>query len=143
MISGPSTSKTVRAELSSSSQNAVDGFLKALKAYTRQLNALLDLHATEVAVLERLYYKGKNQHGASLHWKRVCEARRFGKCLQDAQLDSLVQDLRTSFYGEEAVSSKRLKGSWTHYPSAPYLSRAVKRADVCLQLLKKVCSSVY
>jgi hypothetical protein len=115
MSSAPSSLASPRTGLGQSAQNAVDVFLKALKAHVRQLNVLLELHALELAVLERLYYKGKNQHGASLHWKRACEARRYGKRLQDADVGSAVQNLRASFYGCEAASYVKSLGeahSW-------------------------------
>ncbi|KAH9079659.1 hypothetical protein EDB83DRAFT_2514176 [Lactarius deliciosus] len=59
-------SLTTRASLDSSKHALVDAFLKSLKLPTRKLTALLAQHATELIVLERIYYINNNQHRAVL-----------------------------------------------------------------------------
>ena len=94
-----------RALLDEASQKKVDIFLKDFKSRARNLNTLLELYTVELAVLERLYYKGNNQHNASLFWKRVSEMRRYGKRFQDMEIGVTVQTLRGLFYGEETALS--------------------------------------
>ena len=49
-------------------------------------------------VLERLYYKGVNQHRNALFWRKVKEVRRLGKRVLEVRLGGLLDDLRYSFY---------------------------------------------
>lgn len=101
----PATVPVPRTGLGSRAQESVDSFLKALKLHTRRLSSILDIHAAELALLERLYYKGKNQHGASLLWARVREMRRYAQRLRDLDLLAATVNLRGSFYGETAPAS--------------------------------------
>jgi hypothetical protein len=56
----------------------------------------------ELKILERLYYKGKNQHRAALFWKRVAEIRRCGQRLDKVGVLDIVERLRCSFFGHES-----------------------------------------
>ena len=49
-------------------------------------------------VLERLYYKGVNQHRSALFWRKVKEVRRLGKRVLEVGLGGLLDDSRYSFY---------------------------------------------
>jgi hypothetical protein len=60
------------------------------------------MHANEAQVLERLYYKGKNQHRGALFWRRVGETRRYSARLGGIHIDDVVEILRYSFFGEGA-----------------------------------------
>ncbi|SRR6266404_4214333 len=94
-----SNAPLARASLDSSKHPSVDAFLKSLKLHTRKLSVLLSQHATELAVLERIYYINNNQHRAAIFWKRVVEARRYSRRLKSCDVSSLISDLRVSFYG--------------------------------------------
>ena len=76
----------------------VDSALKRLKLVSRRLSAVLTIWGEESRVLDRLYYKGKNQHRTSLFWRHVEEIRRF--CLRVNSLDLVgtLNRLRHSFY---------------------------------------------
>jgi hypothetical protein len=89
-----------RASLDSSNHSYVNLFLKSLKLNTRTLSALFAQHATDLAVLERLYYLNNNQHRPALFWQRVIEARRYSRRLRSLNVPSLVDGLRRSFHGD-------------------------------------------
>jgi hypothetical protein len=57
----------------------------------------------ELQILERLYYKGKNQHRAALFWKRVSEVRRYARRLDGVGLPDVVERLHRSFFGDDAT----------------------------------------
>src|SRR5258707_1685519 len=75
-LMAPTHPPAARASLDSSKHPVINVFLKSLKSHTRTLSALFAQHATELAVLERIYYLNNNQHRPALFWKRVIEARR-------------------------------------------------------------------
>ena len=51
-------------------------------------------------MLERLYYKGKNQPRPALFWQRVAEMRKFVERVDEMHMDDVVESLRLSFWGE-------------------------------------------
>ncbi|TFY67297.1 hypothetical protein EVG20_g3993 [Dentipellis fragilis] len=129
---------TPRATLDLPCQEAVDVFLKEIKTPIRRTKLVLSALTGESGVLERLYYKGKNQHGASLFWQRLSEMRRYSRRLQDMDLLALLEAVRASFYSPEpTTSSKRLKGAWTHYPASPYFTFVLGQLRVAILLTKK------
>ena len=92
------TSFHPRSELITS-HSSIDSALKALKSSSKQLQATLSTFHDEMRILERLYYKGKNQHRSALFWRRVCELRRFGERIKRTQMEVLVEQTRRSFWG--------------------------------------------
>jgi len=88
----------LRTSVDPSLYSHVDSALKRLKLVSRRLSAVLTIWGEESRVLDRLYYKGKNQHRTSLFWRHVGEMRRF--CLRVNSLDLVgtVNRLRHSFY---------------------------------------------
>lgn len=77
----------------------VDLILKDLKIHSRRLQAALSIQLDETRILERLYYKGKNQHRGALFWRRFVELRRYSYRLQKADLAALMDNLRYAFFG--------------------------------------------
>lgn len=77
----------------------VDAGLKSLKLLSRRLHTLLDTHATELQILQRLYYKNKNQHRGSLFWRNVVEIRRYSERFEQHKPHILIDDFRCAFYG--------------------------------------------
>ncbi|TBU50694.1 hypothetical protein BD309DRAFT_995798 [Dichomitus squalens] len=117
---------------------AVDAVLKQLKACSRRLQAALVSHRTELQVLERLYYKGKNQHRTALFWQRVAEMRKLGERLDEMHMDDVVESLRLSYWGEPSVrTTKLLKGPWTHYPDAKLSLFVLERCSACCTLIDR------
>ncbi|KAI0831229.1 hypothetical protein BC628DRAFT_1352838 [Trametes gibbosa] len=127
-----------RALLGTQSTPIIDGVLKQLKACSRRLQAALACHRTELQVLERLYYKGKNQHRAALFWQRVAEMRKFGGRVDEMHMDDVVESLRLAFWGDPpSRTAKLLKGPWTHCPDAQALLFVTERIAACCMLLDR------
>lgn len=92
------SSLVLKTSIDPSLYGHVDLTLKRLKLVSRRLSSTLTMWGEESRVLDRLYYKGKNQHRTSLFWRHVEEMRRF--CLRIDSLDLLgiLNRLRHSFY---------------------------------------------
>jgi hypothetical protein len=102
---------TARVSLETSTYAQVDSILKELKYISRQLQPILASHSEELRVLERLYYKGKNQHRSALFWRRVVEIRRLGGRLEDVGLLALLDGFRGSFHANDGPSKGCVSGS--------------------------------
>ncbi|KAG1772635.1 hypothetical protein EDD22DRAFT_375725 [Suillus occidentalis] len=137
------TSFSERASLENSLHSTVDGILKDLKACSRRLQAALASYQDEMHVLERLYYRSKNQHRGALFFKRIAEIRRYGWRLLEANMTEDVQLLRASFYGVTIVQSEKLmRGSWNHVPSRSYVSFITERFKAYSCLILKTSERV-
>ncbi|OJT06068.1 hypothetical protein TRAPUB_3003 [Trametes pubescens] len=90
----------LRATIDSANTPIIDGVLKQLKACSRRLQTALACHHTELQILERLYYKGKNQHRTALFWQRVAEMRKLGERVDEMHMDDAVESLRLAFWGD-------------------------------------------
>ena len=95
----PLTSHTSRLSMNASQCSLVDTVLKNFKLLSRQLHTLIITHATELQILQRLYYKNKNQHRGSLFWRKVVEIRRYSEKFEQHKLQILIDDFRCTFYG--------------------------------------------
>jgi hypothetical protein len=96
----PAYAPLPRASLDSSKHLFVNAFLKSLKLRARMIDALFAQHATELALLERIYYTNNNQHRLAIFWHRVVEARRYSRRLTSFDVLLLVDGLRKSFHGD-------------------------------------------
>lgn len=81
----------------------IDATLKDLKLSSRKFSAAHSAHANEFRVLERLYYKSKNQHRLALFWRNVSEMRRYCKHLYGMSLPVYIDLFRSYFWGENAI----------------------------------------
>ena len=82
----------------------IDMLLKDLRSCAQRLAPLLSALEDEMRILERLYYKGRNQHRSALFWRKVEEMRRYGKRILELQSFEQMDSLRYSFYvGDDAV----------------------------------------
>lgn len=77
----------------------VDAELKQLKLASRRLHQTLTVLAAEQQLLQRLYYKSKNQHRGALFWRNVGEILRYLRKLDVPDLQESVAKLRNTFYG--------------------------------------------
>jgi len=115
-------SRTEKVAVDATRYVAVDSFLKKLKNHSRQLNETLSTLQADLRVLERIYYKGKNQHRSALFWRRVPELRRLGRRMIVVGVETLLAELRLSCFPQEARQNSRiLRGSWTHIPDHSFL----------------------
>ena len=100
----PKFSYKKRLDISEDMHGRIDMLLKDLRSCAQRLAPLLSALEDEMRILERLYYKGRNQHRSALFWRKVEEMRRYGKRILELQSFEQVDSLRYSFYvGDDAV----------------------------------------
>ena len=95
-VPSPHLRCTPRSALEASYYPAIDTVLKQLKTCSRRLQAALASHRAELQILERLYYKGKNQHRTTIFWRHVADMRRFGGRLDETHIDDVVETYECS-----------------------------------------------
>ncbi|KAH9180787.1 hypothetical protein EDB89DRAFT_66870 [Lactarius sanguifluus] len=103
----------------------------------RKLTALLAQHATELVVLERIYYR----HRAALFWAAV-EARRRNTTLFPSPkfgMSSLVNDLRRSFYSDQPDAREPGRTTLPHHLSICFF----ERLRTCIALPDKARRSLH
>lgn len=98
-LNPPDVHYSPRTLLDGDKRPRIDAALKQLRTCTRRLQTMLSMHRDEIQILERLYYKGKNQHRTALFWQRVEEMRRYGDRLDGMGMYDLLESLRLSFWG--------------------------------------------
>lgn len=94
-------SVTYTARQSSSRLPSIDAVLKDLRRCAKTLSSASLNFSDECRILERLYYKGRNQHRSGLFWKRVQEIRRYAARLNPTVILGILEDFRSSFYAGE------------------------------------------
>jgi hypothetical protein len=99
-----------RKELDASLHSSIDAFLKSLKPACRRLQVASTTLANEEQLLQRLYYKGTNQHRSALFWRRTTELRRYSERIRSLNLSDTFTRLRCSFFGENALSKWVVSG---------------------------------
>ncbi|KAF8894576.1 hypothetical protein BD779DRAFT_1501870 [Infundibulicybe gibba] len=108
-----------------------------LKKLSRRLRAAFSTYRDELEVLDRLYYKNRNQHSAALFWKRVEEMRRYCTRLNKMNLGPIVEEVRISLLPSgprenlqpvKEVQSSRLNRA-TIVSSRRHLAVAITLAD--------------
>ncbi|KAG5727678.1 hypothetical protein E4T56_gene12248 [Termitomyces sp. T112] len=136
----PCPSSSERRLLGVSRHASIDSQLKALKSFSRRLTLALDAFRDDHKVLERLYYKGKNQHRLSLFWRRVSEIRRFCQRLNELHIDQVVDILWKSFFSDGVLPFDRraTKGSWTHFPDRPFVTLVSQKLNMCSALVTRM-----
>ncbi|KAF9238089.1 hypothetical protein BU15DRAFT_15488, partial [Melanogaster broomeanus] len=68
-------------------------------SYTYRLKAAVSSFTDELRILERLYYKSKNQHRMALFFKCVPEIRRYGKRTRRIRPPGTCRSFHASFIG--------------------------------------------
>ncbi|TFK76488.1 hypothetical protein BDN72DRAFT_239383 [Pluteus cervinus] len=127
-----------RTDLDVEQQPQIDRLLKNVKPCSRKFSTNLTLYTDEYHILERLYYKGKNQHRSALFWRSVVEMRKYCRRLQDMDMSAQIDAFRSCFWGENTSQiSKIAKGAWTHLPDAKSSLRFAGRLRDCILLLEK------
>ena len=95
----PLVKLTPRSSLDSRIYSTVDGVLKELKYASRELQKIFASFRLELELLDRLFYKNKNQHRSALFWRKVTEMRRFCHKLDHNKPDWVVEEARRRFWG--------------------------------------------
>lgn len=100
-IAFTSTKAHPRAQVDVNKHGIVDSSLKNFKACAQRLPTLMTLFSEESRLLERIYYKNKNQQRSSLFWRKFEEIRRLVFRVLELNPEKLVETLRYSFYGSQ------------------------------------------
>lgn len=98
----PHVTHSPRASLPLHLHPVVDGALKELKSAHRRLQTACAEFGRELQILDKLYYKGYNQHRLALFWKRTAEIRKYGRRVDNVDIVLIADILRRSFFGSEA-----------------------------------------
>ncbi|CAL1704842.1 unnamed protein product [Somion occarium] len=134
---------TFKSTLDQTQQSLVDSILKDLKICSRRLQTAFHSQQVDLQVLERLYYKGNNQHRSALFWRRIEEIRRYTPRLTDQRTQTVVDELRLSFWGPvNERTSKSLKGAWTHVPNPSSVQSVLDRLVLVHRLITKMHGSL-
>ncbi|KAG7452556.1 uncharacterized protein BT62DRAFT_1070308 [Guyanagaster necrorhizus] len=134
----PPTNQRPRDTLDQVLHLPVDSALKELKKCRNQFKVILATFQDEHHILERLYYKGKNQHNSALFWKRVAETRRYCSRLYELDLGKLIDDVQLSFFDANTANKKKaLKGAWTYYPDPKFVAYMRNRLELVYNLASK------
>jgi hypothetical protein len=78
----------------------INRLLKELKFGHKNVRSSQKQLFTEMHLLERVYYKGKNQHGLSLFWRSVASVRRMAARVYETNLPRLLEILGSMFHEE-------------------------------------------
>lgn len=76
----------------------IDSSLKAFRSSARLLMPLCSSFGDETRILERLYYKSKNQHRSALFWRKVVELRRIALRISHLDIGKCIEGFRASFH---------------------------------------------
>ena len=98
---------TIKAHIDSNTQIIVDSILKSLRSSSKKLQALGLAQTEELRILERLFYKGKNQHRQALFWRNVVEIRRLARRVEEVDAYGLVNSFRLGFYEADLTLSPK------------------------------------
>ncbi|KAL5511823.1 hypothetical protein ACEPAH_5041 [Sanghuangporus vaninii] len=133
----PKLVQRARTDVDASLCPQIDACLKAARQCAQQIAPFESCLQDEMRILERLYYKGVNQHRSALFWRRVKEVRRLGRRVLEVRLLGLSDDLRYSFYVGEDVerNPKILKSAWSKVPDEKFLSFINDRLKAILELI--------
>ncbi|KAI5830032.1 hypothetical protein K523DRAFT_416205 [Schizophyllum commune Tattone D] len=129
---------SVRSQVDKDIHPAVDIALRDLKKFSRRLHASFDVFSEELQVLDRVFYKGKNQHRSALYFRRVADIRKFSQRIAEYNAPQIVDSCRCSFFGPDAqTNSKALKGAWSHVPDDKTMTFLHDRLAAGINLLDK------
>ena len=142
-----------RALLDKSGHTAIDSVLKGLKKSSRSLQVVLAAWSTDSQILDRVYYKGKNQHRGALFWRRVVELRRICGRLRRINPDQKLNIFRASFFGSDVprkyayfnhgsweCAQPSFSGPWSCFPDAKVTQIFITDIVTCSKLVEKVFS---
>jgi hypothetical protein len=127
-----------RQELDSQHYSAVDSTLKDLHRLSRRIKEVHDCLLGDLWLLQRLHYKGQNQHHAAMFWKRTQEIRRILRRVTGYSMNNLVEDLARECHGHELEKRQLWRIAWTQLPALNFLRDCHELMSNLLLLLEKV-----
>ena len=92
---------SVRSQVDKDLHASVDTALRDLKKFSRRGHATFDAFSEELQVLDRVFYKGKNQHRSALFFRRVADMRKFSLRIAEYNAPQIVDSCRCSFFGPD------------------------------------------
>ncbi|KAG8755442.1 hypothetical protein FRC12_010882 [Ceratobasidium sp. 428] len=110
--------------------------LKTLKSSSKNIRSGQKHLLTEMHLLERVYYKGKNQHGLSLFWRNVVSIRRMASRIHETNTPRLLEMLAGMFHEEAFTGTKVFNGAWTRIPPPENVAKILERLLDVATLLK-------
>ncbi|KAH7930817.1 hypothetical protein BV22DRAFT_1027976 [Leucogyrophana mollusca] len=138
-IAPPELACTPRTSLDPKHYPTTDAVMKDLKTCSRRLQIVLSSYGDDLRILDRLYYKSKNQHRMALYFKRVSEIRRYAQRLTDMNVLDTVETLRAAFFGvTSSKDQKSTRAAWNHVPNARYVAFVSERLAACSALILKM-----
>ncbi|KAL1717502.1 hypothetical protein EV715DRAFT_292187 [Schizophyllum commune] len=127
---------SVRSQVDKDLHPSVDTALRDLKKFSRRLHVTFDAFSEELQVLDRVFYKGKNQHRSALFFRRVADMRKFSQRIAEYNAPQIVDSCRCSFFGPDAKANvKALKGAWSHVPDGKTMDYLCSRLAAGINLL--------
>ncbi|TFK29900.1 hypothetical protein FA15DRAFT_752043 [Coprinopsis marcescibilis] len=130
-----------RSKLAPSLHANVDVFLKNAKQSHRRFQSVVAALQNEGQILERLYYKGNNQHRLTLFWRKVSDIRKFSR--QVKQLDPLetISTFYQCFFGSSPSNDATLfKTAWNHYPDDKSFQRTLDNLALLENFFQAFCT---
>ncbi|QRW00052.1 hypothetical protein RhiJN_28070 [Ceratobasidium sp. AG-Ba] len=115
---------------------SIGQLLKKLKTSNRDIRSSQKQLGAEIHLLERVYYKGKNQHGLSLFWRNVVATRRMASRVHEVNIPRLLEILAGMFHDEEFGGTKVFSGAWTRIPPPENVAKIIERLLDIVKLLK-------
>ncbi|KAF8610087.1 hypothetical protein BDV93DRAFT_549938 [Ceratobasidium sp. AG-I] len=114
---------------------SVGHLLKSLKSGHKNVRSSQNQLFAEMHILERVYYKGKNQHGLALFWRSVVSVRRMASRIHETNIPGLLEVLASLFHEESFGAPKVFSGAWTRIPSFENVGKILQRLlDISLLL---------
>ncbi|CAI2167835.1 9477_t:CDS:2 [Funneliformis geosporum] len=85
----------------------------------------------ESNILERLYYKNKNQHQRSIYFRKIVEIRRILKRIKEMEINELMSGFIGNFY---STKIGKTQNTWDQVPSQEMVVFVMNRL-ICVALL--------
>ncbi|KAG0305299.1 hypothetical protein BGZ97_001154 [Linnemannia gamsii] len=97
----------------------------------------------EVAILDRMHYKNKNQHRQAGYFQRLNECRRIVARIKELNVAGLVDEFVQKFYSGRSLKSLTSKSQWDSIPYRSTVAFMMTRIIGGILLLRKLQSALY
>ncbi|KAG0199903.1 hypothetical protein BGX33_011319 [Mortierella sp. NVP41] len=97
----------------------------------------------EVAILDRMHYKNKNQHRQAGYFQRLCECRRIVARIKELNVAGLVDEFVQKFYSGRSLKTLSAKSQWDSIPYRSTAAFTMTRIIGGILLLRKLQSALY
>ncbi|RHZ47643.1 hypothetical protein Glove_575g22 [Diversispora epigaea] len=98
----------------------------------------------ELNILERLYYKNKNQHKRTIYFRKIEEVRRITNRFKEMNIGDLLLEFIGWFYGVDQDQNKKYqkqKKPWDHVPSRNMGLYVLNRINCATSLMDQALES--